>query len=166
MQTTPKISDLPNDPRDREVVHPAGSPMNGNLATPISASGFTKKLVKNFSAYREGISPTRRGIEVGIAHGFVVFWPFAKLNPLRMSEWANLIGLASAVGLTVILTITLWLYALSNPPEPIKTVTTPEPPAALKTAKGWQQYANGFLVGGILGAAIAYLVLVAPTWIG
>jgi photosystem I subunit 11 len=149
----------PSDIRNREVVHIAGDPQNGNLATPINASGFTKAFINNLPAYRKGLSPFRRGLEVGMAHGYWLIGPFAKLGPLRDTDVANLAGLMSTVGLIVILTISLSLYASSNPPEPTQTITTPAPDAALKTQEGWNEYGSGFLIGGIGGAAFAYLLI-------
>ncbi|MGF1513052.1 MAG: photosystem I reaction center subunit XI [Elainellaceae cyanobacterium] len=152
-------SDRPSDPRNQEVVNPAETPANGNLATPVNASEFTKTLIGNLSVYREGLSITRRGIEVGLAHGLIIYAPFAKLGPLRDTASANLIGLLSSIGLTVILTVTLLLYAASNPPAPTETITTPNPPKALATSQGWQEYAKGFFIGSLVGAGVSYLVV-------
>ncbi|MEO0406446.1 MAG: photosystem I reaction center subunit XI [Cyanobacteria bacterium P01_A01_bin.135] len=148
-------SDRPSDPRNQEVVNPAASPMNGNLATPVNASQFSTTLIGNLSAYRDGLSVTRRGLEVGIAHGLIIYTPFAKLGPLRDTGIANVAGLFSSIGLTAILTATLLLYAASNPPAPSKTITTPNPPQALATRQGWQEYAKGFGTGSLIGVAIA-----------
>lgn len=150
----------PADPRNKEVVFPASLPDNGNLATPINASPLVRTFIDNLPAYREGLTPMRRGLEVGMAHGYWIFGPFAKLGPLRETDVANLSGLLSAVGLIVISTLAISLYAASNPPKPTKTITTPNPPQALFTAEGWNEYAGGFLIGGIGGAAFAYFLLV------
>lgn len=40
-------------------------PFVGNLATPVSTSSFTRSLLGNLPAYRPGISPLFRGLEVG-----------------------------------------------------------------------------------------------------
>ncbi|MGF1495733.1 MAG: photosystem I reaction center subunit XI [Elainellaceae cyanobacterium] len=147
-------------PRSQAVIQPVDRPENGNLATPVNASGFTEKLLSIVPAYREGLSPVRRGFEVGLMHGLIVYFPFAKLGPLRDTSMANLVGLLSATGLTVILTAALYLYGLSNPPKPTQIQTAvPNPPAELSTGEGWQQYAQGFLVGSLMGAAIAYLIV-------
>jgi len=44
-------------------VNPAGDPQVGNLATPLNSSGFTRAFINNLPAYREGLSPIRRGLE-------------------------------------------------------------------------------------------------------
>jgi photosystem I subunit 11 len=155
MRTTQTIGER----RDLEVVRPADDPQNGNLETPINSSGFTKTFLNNLPAYRQGLSPFRRALEIGMAHGYFLIGPFAKLGPLRDSDVANLVGLLSTVGLIVILTACLSIYGNSNPPEPKGIAATPQPPDALKTSEGWNEFAGGFLIGGIGGAAFAYLVL-------
>lgn len=149
----------PHDPRNREVVHVAGDPFNGNLATPINASSLSLAFLNNLPAYRKGLTPMRRGLEVGMAHGYWLLGPFVKFGPLRDSEIANFAGLISTIGLVVISTLAISLYAASSPPAPTATLTTPNPPAALKTNQGWSEFASGFLIGGVGGAVVAYFVL-------
>jgi photosystem I subunit 11 len=150
----------PADPRNREVVNPAADPQNGNLATPINASGFARAWINNLPAYRRGLSPVRRGLEVGLAHGYWLVGPFVTFNPLRYTEVGPLAGLFSAIGLIVISTLAISLYAASNPPKPVATITAPNPPQALGTEEGWNEYATGFFVGGVGGAIVAYTLLV------
>ena len=165
VQAVSESKDRPSDPRNREVVHAAGDPLNGNLATPINASDFTLAFINNLPAYRKGLAPLRRGLEVGMAHGYWILGPFAKLGPLRDTEIANLAGLLSTIGLIVISTLALSLYASSNPPGPTTTITTPRPPEALNSSEGWNEYASGFLIGGVGGAAFAYFLLtIIPTF--
>jgi photosystem I subunit 11 len=158
-QAVTESKDKPSDPRNREFVHAAGDPQNGNLATPINSSDFTLALINNLPAYRQGLAPLRRGLEVGMAHGYWLLGPFAKLGPLRDTDIANLAGLLSTIGLIVISTLTISLYASSNPPAPAASITTPNPPAGLDTAEGWNEYASGFLIGGVGGATVAYFIL-------
>jgi photosystem I subunit 11 len=159
-QAVDASKDRPTDPRNREVVFPAaGDPEIGNLETPINSSDLTKTFINNLPAYRQGLSPIRRGLEIGMAHGYWLIGPFAKLGPLRDTDVANLAGLLAAVGLIVIATISLSLYASVAPPAPVVTVTTPKPPEALKTQEGWSEFGTGFLIGGIGGAGFAYLLI-------
>ena len=88
----------------------AGNPQNGNLSTPVNSSDFTLWLLKNLPFYRPGLSPIFRGLEIGMAHGYFIIGPFAKLGPLRDSEQANLVGLLSACILVLIMTICLSIY--------------------------------------------------------
>jgi photosystem I subunit 11 len=152
-------NDNPNDPRNREVLRPAGDPQIGNLATPINASDFTKVFINNLPAYRQGLSAQRRGLEVGLAHGYWLVGPFATFNPLRPTEVGTLVGLFSAIGMVVISTLAISLYASSNPPKPIATITTPRPPQDFNSPEGWNEYATGFFIGGVGGAVVAYVIL-------
>jgi len=141
-----------------DVIHPAGDPQIGNLATPINSSDFTKALINNLPAYRAGLSAQRRGLEIGMAHGYLLFGPFAFTSQFRNSGVADLVGLIEAVILVVILTVCLSLYGSVGVQKPISTITTPHPPEALSTSEGWSEFAGSFLVGGIGGAGFAYLV--------
>lgn len=133
-------------------------PFVGNLSTPISTSSFTKNLLSNLPAYRRGLSPLLRGLEVGMAHGYFLIGPFDKLGPLRNTEIALLSGFLSAVGLVVILTACLSMYgsvSFDNVKEDTKDL--------LQTSKGWSQFTAGFLVGAVGGAGFAYLILANVT---
>lgn len=147
---------MTSTPRD---VAFAGDPQVADLATPVNNSSLANALINNLPGYRRGLTPLRRGLEVGMAHGYWLIGPFAKLGPLRDSEIANLAGLLATVGLTVILTLCLSLYGASSPPNPTETDTTPQPPETLKSSESWNEFAGGFLIGGVGGAAFAYLVL-------
>ena len=52
------------------TVTPVADPTVGNLATPINSSSFSKAFLNALPAYRPSLSPNRRGLEVGMAHGF------------------------------------------------------------------------------------------------
>jgi photosystem I subunit 11 len=151
---------LPSDPRNRETVRPAGNnPQDGNLETPINSSPLVKWFINNLPAYRPGLNPFRRGLEVGMAHGYLVFGPFAKLGPLRDAANANLAGLLSSIGLVVILTACLSLYANSSPDKALASVTVTNPPVdAFTSQESWNNFASAFLIGGIGGAVTAYFL--------
>lgn len=159
-QAVDASKNLPSDPRNREVVFPAfRDPQLGNLETPINASPLVKWFINNLPAYRPGLSPARRGLEVGMAHGYLLFGPFAKLGPLRDTANANLAGLLGAIGLVVLLTACLSLYSNSNPPKALSSVTVPNPPIdAFNSKESWNNFASSFLIGGIGGAIVAYFL--------
>ena len=148
-----------NSSNSRNVIQPAGDPQIGNLSTPVNSLGLTTWFINHLPAYRVGLAPQRRGLEVGMAHGYLLFGPFALLGPLRNSAIPNLAGLLSAIGLVIILTACLLLYSSIGVGKPIATITTPNPPAELSTTEGWTQFTSGFLVGGVGGALFAYLVI-------
>lgn len=142
-----------------DVVNAGGDPQVGNLATPINSSGFTKAFINSLPAYRAGLSAQRRGLEVGMAHGYLLFGPFAYGSHFRNSELADFVGVVSAVLLVLILTICLSLYSSTGVGKPIATLTTPNPPESLGTSEGWSDFTQGFLLGGMGGAVFAYVVL-------
>lgn len=127
-------------------------PFVGNLSTPISTSSITKGLLSNLPAYRRGLSPLLRGLEIGMAHGYFLVGPFDKLGPLRNTDVALLSGFLSAVGLIIILTTCLSMYSnVSFDKDDSKDL--------LQTKEGWGQFTAGFLVGAVGGAGFAYLLL-------
>jgi len=77
-------------------------PFVGHLATPITSSSLTRALLKNLPAYRFGLTPLLRGLEIGLAHGYFLIGPFAKLGPLRDSDIGLLAGFLSTIGLILI----------------------------------------------------------------
>lgn len=127
-------------------------PFVGNLSTPVSTSSFTKGLLSNLPAYRRGLSPLLRGLEIGMAHGYFLVGPFDKLGPLRNTDVALLSGFLSAVGLIIILTTCLSMYGNVS-------FDTDDSKDLLQTKEGWGQFTAGFLVGAVGGAGFAYLLL-------
>jgi photosystem I subunit 11 len=146
----------------REAVHAANDPQFGDLATPINASNFVKVYLNNLPAFRWGLTPFQRGLEVGMAHGYWLIGPFVKLGPLRDTSIANLTGFLCTIVVVGVSTLAIWLYASSNPPAP----TASNAPKEFTTADGWSGFASGFLIGGLGGAIVAWLVLVGIRLLG
>jgi len=132
-------------------------PFVGHLATPITSSAVTRALLKNLPAYRFGLTPLLRGLEIGLAHGYFLIGPFAILGPLRNSDIALFAGFLSTIGLILILTLGLTIYgaAVFKPGK--------ESPEAgendLQTRKGWDQFKGGFFVGACGSAGFALICL-------
>ncbi len=145
-----------------DMVRDAGDPQVGNLATPVNSSDFTKAFINNLPAYRDGLSSNRRGLEIGMAHGYLLYGPFAVLGPLRNSDFGVFAGLLAAIGLVSILTICLSIYGDVGVSAPQPSVTTPKPPSDLGTKEGWSDFAAGFWIGGCGGAAFAYFLCTTP----
>jgi photosystem I subunit 11 len=137
-----------------QVVKPFnGDPFTGHLSTPISDSAFTRAFIGNLPAYRKGLSPLLRGLEIGMAHGYFLVGPWTILGPLRDSDHAALGGLISAIAVILIATMCLSAYGL---------VTFQHDRASkdsLQTSEGWSQFAGGFFIGATGGAFVAYLLL-------
>ena len=127
-------------------------PFVGNLATPVSTSSFTRSLLSNLPAYRAGLSPLYRGLEIGMTHGYFLVGPFYKLGPLRNSDVALLSGYFSAVGLIIIMVACLTIYGMvSFENNDLKD--------ELQSSQGWQQFTSGWLVGSVGGASFAYILI-------
>jgi photosystem I subunit XI len=137
-----------------DVIKAAGDPQIGNLATPINSSGIVKAFLQNLPIYRPGLAISRRGLEIGMAHGYFLYGPFAKLGPLRDTDSANLAGVLATCGLIVVLKVALTLYAKSNPPAPLNNLAA-SAPTELGSPKGWKEFARSFFVGGLGGAIFA-----------
>jgi photosystem II CP43 chlorophyll apoprotein len=140
------------------IVQPyRGDVLQGNLATPINNSQVALNWVRNLPIYRDRLAPGTRGLEIGMAHGYLLLGPFLKLGPLRDTDNSLLAGAGSAIGLVVILSVCLLIYGLSvfrGKEKPIG-----ELPSNLQTGKGWSLFTSGFLVGGIGGVIFASFIL-------
>ena len=129
----------------------------GHLRTPITSSAITKAILQNLPAYRIGLTPLLRGLEIGLAHGYFLIGPFAKLGPLRNSEIGLLAGFFSTIGLIIILTLGLTIYGLATFQDNNSSVQTST--NDLQTRKGWDQFKGGFFVGACGSAGFAYICL-------
>lgn len=140
------------------IVQPAqGNPQMGNLATPINSSQISRTWIKNLPIYRDGLPPVARGLEIGMAHGYLLLGPFLKLGPLRNSDQALLAGFGGASGLVVILSVCLFIYGravFQGQKQPVGHL-----PSNMKTYRAWSLFTSGFLVGGIGGVIFACFIL-------
>lgn len=130
-------------------------PFVGHLATPITSSSVTRTLLQNLPAYRFGLTPLLRGLEIGLAHGYFLIGPFVKLGPLRNSDIGLLAGFLSTIGLIIILTLGLTIYGIATFGEG-KSETLDN---NLQTKKAWDQFKGGFFVGACGSAGFAFICL-------
>lgn len=144
------------------MVQSAIDPQVGNLATPLNSSGFSTAFIRNLPAYRANLSAQRRGLEIGMAHGYFIYGPLALLGPLRSTNIASEAGVAGAIALVTLLTVALSLHGSVRQGDAIATITTPEPPKEFGTAEGWSEFATGFFIGGCGGAFFAFLLAQTP----
>lgn len=150
-----------------QVVEPLnGDPFVGGLETPITSSPLIAWYLSNLPAYRTAVSPLLRGVEVGLAHGFLLVGPFAKTGPLRNTEIAGTAGAFGAAGLVVILSVALTIYGIATFKEgaaslaPSLTLSGRKKDAdKLQTSEGWASFAGGFFFGGLSGVGWAYFLL-------
>ena len=132
-------------------------PFVGHLATPITSSAITRAILKNLPAYRVGLTPLLRGLEIGLAHGYFLIGPFVKLGPLRNSDIALIAGFLSTIGLILILTLGLTIYGIAAFGQE-KTIDS-VPSLELQTKKAWDQFKGGFFVGACGSAGFALICL-------
>jgi photosystem I subunit 11 len=141
-----------------DVIAPfQGDPFVGHLSTPITTSNFTKTYLSLLPAYKAGLSPLLRGINIGFVHGYFLLGPFVKLGPLRDSQVANFVGFVSTISLLIILTTCLLIYGyvtFSKSKKQNEKVFVD-----FLTPIGWRQFTSGFIIGGFGGAGIAYVIL-------
>ena len=131
-------------------------PFVGHLATPITSSSVTRAILQNLPAYRFGLTPLLRGLEIGLAHGYFLMGPFVNLGPLRTSEISLLSGFLSTIGLIIILTLGLTIYGVATfGQESSLSVSTND----LQTKKAWDQFKGGFFVGACGSAGFAFICL-------
>ena len=87
-----------------DVVSPfQGDPFVGHLSTPITSSNLTRAYLGLLPAYKSGLSPLLRGINIGFVHGYLLLGPFTKLGPLRDSQVANFVGGFGGAGIGYVL---------------------------------------------------------------
>ncbi|GLT77736.1 hypothetical protein SLA2020_492960 [Shorea laevis] len=121
-----------------QVIQPInGDPFIGSLETPITSSPLIAWYLSNLPAYRTAVSPLLRGVEVGLAHGFLLVGPFVKTGPLRNTPVAGEPSTAPSLTLT----------------------GRKKEPDELQTADGWAKFTGGFFFGGISGVIWAYFLL-------
>ncbi len=131
-------------------------PFVGHLATPITSSSVTRAILQNLPAYRLGLTPLLRGLEIGLAHGYFLMGPFVTLGPLRNSEIALLSGFLSTIGLIIILTLGLTIYGVAAFGQ---SQTQSSSKNDLQTKRAWDQFKGGFFVGACGSAGFAFICL-------
>eukprot|EP01024_Parvocaulis_polyphysoides_P013601 TRINITY_DN1532_c0_g1_i2.p1 TRINITY_DN1532_c0_g1~~TRINITY_DN1532_c0_g1_i2.p1 ORF type:complete len:197 (-),score=31.86 TRINITY_DN1532_c0_g1_i2:296-886(-) len=141
-----------------------GDPYIGMLETPVTSAPIVAGFLSNLPAYRTGVAPILRGVEIGLAHGFLVTGPFIKLGPLRNEVGqAEVVGCLSGAGLVLILTACLAMYGtvsfqVEGPKMGVKTLSGREVARdPLQASEGWSSFTAGWLVGGLSGVAWAYI---------
>lgn len=120
-----------------------GDPQIGNFLTPINNSPAIKFFIDWLPINRPGLGPISRGLEIGMAHGYWLVGPFTQLGPLRSEPVGTVVGLLGACSIVLLMTMALSIYGY----------VTPLKETAVGDAKGWSEFAAGFLIGGVGGGS-------------
>ncbi|BAY85953.1 photosystem I reaction center protein subunit XI [Calothrix parasitica NIES-267] len=149
---------------DTEVIKPyQGNPFVANLSTPINDSPLAKAFINNLPAYRKGLTPFMRGLEIGMAHGYFLVGPEVVVGPLReTAHGANLSGLITAIFITVSACLGISIFALTTfqgNPRGAYNSYCKDPLRPLRTREEWNQLNGGIFIGSMGGAVFAYVLL-------
>ncbi|ASC70163.1 Photosystem I reaction center subunit XI [Halomicronema hongdechloris C2206] len=148
----------------KDIIQPyRGNPELGNLATPVNSSNLVKTYINNLPAYRPGLTPFLRGLEIGMAHGYFLVGPEVVVGPLReTAHGANLSGLITAIYITVSACLGISIFALATfqgDPRGAYNSNSPDRLRPLRSKDGWFQLSGGILLGSMGGAIFAYVLL-------
>lgn len=140
-----------------------GDPQLGNLATPINSSNLVKAYINNLPAYRPGLTPFLRGLEIGMAHGYFLVGPEVVFGPIReASHVANLSGLITAIYITVSACLGISIFALATfqgDPRGTYNSHSNDMLRPLRKKEDWYQLSGGIFLGSMGGAVFAYTLL-------
>lgn len=156
LETNSKINSQVSLPSFDVVSAYQGDPFVGHLSTPITTSTIIQTYLSLLPAYKVGLSPLLRGINIGFVHGYFLLGPFVKLGPLRNSEVATFVGFVSTISLIIILTTCLLIYGYTTFSEGKRDKSNL---VDFLSSTGWSQFTSGFIVGGFGGCSIAYVLL-------
>ncbi len=162
--TSTETSTLADAYEHEDIIKPyLGNPQLGNLATPINSSSLVKAYINNLPAYRPGLSPFLRGLEIGMAHGYFLVGPEVVVGPLRESaHGANLSGLITAIYITVSACLGISIFALATfqgNPRGAYNSHSKDRLRPLRNKEDWFQLCGGILLGSMGGAIFAYVLL-------
>lgn len=149
---------------DADPVQPyKGDPFNSNFSTAITDSPIAKAFINNLPAYRKGLTPFMRGLEIGMAHGYFLVGPEVVVGPLReTAHGANLSGLITAIYIAVSACLGISIFAITTfqgDPRGSYGATSKDSLRPLRTREEWNQLNGGIFLGAMGGAVFAYLLL-------
>jgi len=141
-----------------QVVKPyLDEPELGHLSTPISDSAFVRSFINNLPAYRKGMAPITRGLEIGLAHGYFLVGPEIIVGALRDYNAAPYLGgLVTAIAIVLLGTAGMGAHGLVSLKPAAESRPNTDP---LSTSEGWSEMTAGFFLGGMSGAFMAYFLL-------
>lgn len=149
---------------DNDIIKPfRGDPFVANLSTPITDSPLARAFINNLPAYRQGLTPFMRGLEIGMAHGYFLVGPEVVVGPLReTAHGANLSGLITAIFITASACLGISIFALTTfqgNPRGAYSSYSRDFLRPLRKREEWNQLNAGVFLGSMGGAIFAYLLL-------
>jgi photosystem I subunit XI len=149
---------------DNDIIKPfRGDPFVANLSTPITDSPLARAFINNLPAYRQGLTPFMRGLEIGMAHGYFLVGPEVVVGPLReTAHGANLSGLITAIFITASACLGISIFALTTfqgNPRGAYSSYSKDFLRPLRKREEWNQLNAGVFLGAMGGAIFAYLLL-------
>ncbi|NJL62422.1 MAG: photosystem I reaction center protein subunit XI [Methylacidiphilales bacterium] len=149
---------------ESDIIKPyKGDPWLGNLSTPINDSPLAKAFINNLPAYRKGLTPFMRGLEIGMAHGYLLVGPEVVVGPLReSSHGANLSGLITAIYIAVSACLGISIFAITTfqgNPRGAYNSYSHDQLRPLRSREEWSQLNGGIFLGAMGGAIFAYFLL-------
>ncbi|BDA72623.1 photosystem I reaction center protein subunit XI [Rivularia sp. IAM M-261] len=149
---------------DNDIIKPfRGDPFVANLSTPITDSPLARAFINNLPAYRQGLTPFMRGLEIGMAHGYFLVGPEVVVGPLReTAHGANLSGLITAIFITASACLGISIFALTTfqgNPRGAYSSYSRDFLRPLRKREEWNQLNAGVFLGAMGGAIFAYLLL-------
>jgi photosystem I subunit XI len=140
-----------------------GNPWLGNLSTPINSSPLVRAYIQNLPAYRPGLPPFMRGLEIGMAHGYFLVGPEIVVGPLReTAHGANLSGLITSIYITASACLGISIFALATfqgNPRGSYNSHSQDDLRPLRKKEDWFGLCGGIFLGSMGGAIFAYLLL-------
>jgi photosystem I subunit 11 len=149
---------------NNDIIKPfRGDPFVANLSTPITDSPLARAFINNLPAYRPGLTPFMRGLEIGMAHGYFLVGPEVVVGPLReTAHGANLSGLITAIFITASACLGISIFALTTfqgNPRGAYSSYSKDFLRPLRKREEWNQLNAGVFLGAMGGAIFAYLLL-------
>jgi hypothetical protein len=72
------------------------------LETPVTSTPEVASYLSNLPAYRTGVAPLLRGVEIGLAHGFFLPGPFIKVRGKPCMAKNRSAAVTAAVGASAV----------------------------------------------------------------
>lgn len=162
--TTMETKEVPKSYYEEDVIQPyKGDPWSGNLSTPFNDSPLVRAYIRNLPAYRPGLTPFMRGLEIGMAHGYFLIGPQVVVGPLRETvHGANLSGLITAIYITASAVLGISIFAMATfqgNPKGAYNSCSKDDLRPLSKKEDWFQLGGGIFLGSMGGAIFAFLLL-------